>query len=281
MNLLNKTNRQQVLFNNNYSYYANFFDDPSTYLKVGEEMYDLADPQVYGQAAKGVYNTGKQLYNQGKDLYGQAAQLTDRAMDIGKQTLKSLPNIQDNLGIKDAYLDVMSKVNPKAYPMETPEAIAVPKNLQMNLPDVAFGRLLRDKLLGIEAGDMVDAAATGAEIADKAQAIGQELQEDTGGRGLGLGSIGAGSAATGAAISDRINRIKQKKEQANMSAYSYMADFASQPIMNITAKRKVTKAFNKKMGRLAASGDMVSSDPNIRNSALAKAAKVKERMRTI
>lgn len=57
--------------------------------------------------------------------------------------------------------------------------------------------------------------------------------------------------------------------------------FSPKPIVNITAKKKALKAFNTKMGRLAASGDMVSPDSNLRRTALANASKIKERMRNL
>lgn len=62
---------------------------------------------------------------------------------------------------------------------------------------------------------------------------------------------------------------------------SYMAcfGFSAKPIPNLTIRKKAVDVFNKKMGKLASSGQLSSTDPLIRKSALQKVTKLKERIR--
>lgn len=60
-----------------------------------------------------------------------------------------------------------------------------------------------------------------------------------------------------------------------------MANFAfsAKPIFNLNTRKKAMDVFGKKMSRIAASGDMASSNADVRKAALANVAKLKERMR--
>lgn len=289
MRLLNNKGRDRLLFSKSNSYVANFFDDPSAYLQLGDNMYDLADPQTYANAARGVMDAGRQGIEGARQAYGNASDLAGKAWETGKQVVKSLPNIHENTGLADTYLNRMSKVNPKAYAPDMPQNMSIPERLYppgFQMPDVPFERLSPEQLLDIDAGQALD---VGSQIKDAEEQTGLPSRIAGGAVGLLGGLYGTGKAAEvasrkGMKIPSQLQNVYNKLPGiniGNMSANIYMANFAfsAKPILNSTVRKKATDAFNKKMGRLAQSGDLASSDANVRKSALANATKIKERMR--
>lgn len=323
MKLLNTTRRDRVLFSKTYKY-ANFFDDPSSYLQLGDNIYDLADPQTYANAARGMADIGKQGMQGARQVYGVASDMAGKAWETGKQVVKSLPNIHDNTGLSDAYLNTMSRVNPNAYAPDMPTNTPIPERLfppGFKTPDIDYQKLpsmidpgmaadiaeteedtgLPSKIAGTAAGVLGGLYGTGkaAELALKKgvplrmplplQQVYSKLP------GIDIPppdySIGEAFQAAKALAKDpsqyqefdkdRRGFIDRLKGTTNMAANSYMANFAfsAKPILNSTVRKKAIDAFNKKMGRLAQSGDLASSDSNVRKSALANATKIKERMR--
>lgn len=117
-----------------------YFADPTSFLQVGQNMYDLADPNTYANAAKGVVNNGRTLVSHVKDgldyldprnNWNDIVQGIDSVKDTVLNTGSMIKDGFNNA--KEVYNDtILDKFGTPSYGKEVPQNISIPQKLGSN-----------------------------------------------------------------------------------------------------------------------------------------------------